>query len=269
MVLSLVCTLNNLSEKEKKTMKEQMKVTRYSVDWKKAGFTKSELSIARPANVIDIDTCIKAIEDCQIDAWLKAIEEKAIAKSVQIEKYQNANSFNRDHMKELEQERDELTILYKAMQDEKTDTPYEHTIAHAVAYVLFPICRGSKHHTITPAGLSRCYVDARDLLKTGSLTDKSKGLQELTNNVRDAVNRFVENDKNNDMAKAFKARVNLEMTRNLCYTIIGKYNFSRSGIKASVYDEREFSKQVLLMGLEKTFKFTDIIKAKTDTHDEI
>ena len=48
-------------------MKEQMKVTRYSVDWKKAGFTKSELSIARPANVIDIDTCIEAIENCQID----------------------------------------------------------------------------------------------------------------------------------------------------------------------------------------------------------
>lgn len=250
-------------------MKEQMKVTRYSVDWKKAGFTKSVLSIARPANIIDIDTCINAIEECQIDAWIKAIMEKVIAKSVQIEKFQSANSFNRDRMAELEKERDELTILYKAMQDEKTNTPYEHTIAHAVAYVLFPVCRGSKHHTITPAGLSRCYIDARDLLKTGFLTDKSEGLQELTNNLRDSVNRFIENDKDNDMCKNFKARVNLEMTRNLCYTIIGKYNFSRSGIKVPVYDEREFSKQVLLMCLEKTFKFTDIVKVKTDTHEEI
>ena len=252
-------------------MKETMNVTRYTVTLSTCVLTAKAIGIATPANVKDLTWYRQAIENAEIDALADIISDRIETVSKQIMSAQDSEKFDRDRVEALETKRDALSALWQNIEARRHDgVEYKHTIAHAVAYTLFSVMRGTKNSSIVPAGMYQGYTLARDLLKTGNLTDKSKGLQELANIVRDSMNKFIENDSANaDLTKKFTTRVNLDMVRNLCYTIVGKYNYSKSGIKITVYDEREFCRQAFLMCLEKTFKFTDIIKVNVPTYSEI
>ena len=252
-------------------MKETMNVTRYTVTLSTCVLTTKAIGIATPTNVKDLTWYRYAIENAEIDALADIISNRIETVSKQIMSAQDSEKFDRDRVEALETKRDALSALWQNIETRRHDgVEYKHTIAHAVAYTLFSVMRGTKNSSVIPAGMYQGYTLARDLLKTGNLTDKSKGLQELANIVRDSMNKFIENDSANaDLTKKFTARVNLDMVRNLCYTIVGKYNYSKSGIKISVYDDREFCRQAFLMCLEKTFKFTDIVKVNVPTYSEI
>ena len=252
-------------------MKETINVTRYTVTLSTCVLTTKAIGIATPANVKDLTWYRHAIENAEIDTLADIISNRIETVSKQIMSAQDSEKFDRDRVEALETKRDALNALWQNIETRRHDgIEYKHTIAHAVAYTLFSVIRGTKNSSVVPAGMYQGYTLARDLLKTGNLTDKSKGLQELANIVRDSMNKFIENDSaNSDLTKKFTARVNLDMVRNLCYTIVGKYNYSKSGIKISVYDEREFCRQAFLMCLEKTFKFTDIVKVNVPTYSEI
>lgn len=252
-------------------MKETMNVTRFTVTFSTCVLTVKTVGIATPANVKDLTWYRHAIENAELDALSDVVADRIETVNTQIMNVQASEKFDRDRVDTLESKRDTLSALWQNIEARKHDgVEYKHTIAHAVAYTLFGVMRGTKNSSVVPAGMYQGYTLARDLLKTGNLTDKSKGLQELANIVRDSMNKFIENDSTNaDLTKKFTARVNLDMVRNLCYTIIGKYNYSKSGIKISVYDEREFCRQAFLMCLEKTFKFTDVVKVNVPTYSEI
>lgn len=250
-------------------MKETMNVTRFTISMTDCVLTEKSIGIAEPANIKDTVWFRNAIENAQLDALILRANDKIESIEKRMDKMQESDKFDRTKFAVLESDRDSWYGMVHTLESKKhSGIEYEHTIAHAVSYALFSCERGTKKDTRIPFGMYAGYRIARDLLKTGSLSDKSDKLQELTDMVRNAMNALVANDDNPELTKKFTARVNLAMTRNLCYTLVGKFNYSKSGINITVYDEREFARQAILMCLEKTFRFTDIVKSTANTYTE-
>lgn len=222
--------------------------------------------IARPANVVNAETFGAMIENATIDRCIDYCVDKSIALRALADETKNDDT--RARRIALADEFDaNVDALKKERNDDAPD--YEHTLAQAVAYTLNTKMRGTKADTRTYTGFYEAFDMARDLARRGATSNKA--IQPLADALRKALNTAIENDGNgDDITKRFKARVNVDMARNLIYGAgYEKYgNMSRAGIPIHTMDIREFTVQALNMCFEKTFDFTDVKRLRASSRTE-
>lgn len=225
---------------------------------KSARVTCKSVTIARPANVIDCAVFTAQIENAIIDRNIELCVSDSMTLREQAD--ETKNDERRARLVTLADEFDDNVTSLKAMRHD--DIPeYHHTIAEVVAYTECTAMRGTKNDSRVYKGFYDCFDMARELGRKG--TTSNKAVQPLADALREALNTAIENDGNgDDITKRFKARVNVDMAKNLVFGagFVRTGKLGRAGFPIHHMDVREFTCQALNMCLAKTFDFTDIKK---------
>lgn len=218
--------------------------------------------IARPANVVNTDDFTAQVEN----AILNRAIEYCVKESITLREAADAtkNDDTRARKIALANEFDDNVVSLRAMVHDNV-ADYHHTIAEVVAYTCNTMLRGTKSDTRVYSGFYDCFDMARDLARKGSTSNKA--VQPLADALREALNKAVENDGNGDnVSKRFKARVNVDMARNLVFGAgyIKTGHIGANGFPIHHMDVREFTCQALNMCLEKTFDFHDVKRLRAN-----
>lgn len=235
-------------------MKKTMTIN-YATVTANATVTARTRAIACPANILNIDMFKAQVENA---IYARVIDMCGHMSAQWLDKAETTKNMDTEkNARDMSARFDAAYATVKAMYH--NDIPdYKHTIAHVVAYTLFPAMRGSKSDIRVFSGFFDAYHMAQDIAR-GSMSDKA--VAPLATALREAMNTAITNDGNNDnISKRFKARVNNDMARNLIHGagFVRTSTISRNGQNTHVMTAQEFTVQAMNMCLLKTFDYTDI-----------
>lgn len=234
-------------------MKKTMTIN-YATVSATATVTAKTRVIARPANVLNIDMFKAQVENA---IYARVMDMCGHMSAAWLDKAETTKNIDTEkNARDMSARFDAAYTAVKAMYH--NDVPdFRHTIAHVVAYTLFPAMRGSKTDIRVFSGFFDAYHMAQDIAR-GSMSDKA--IAPLAKALRDAMNTAIANDGNDGCTKRFKARVNNDMARNLVHGagFVHTSTISRNGQRVHVMTAQEFTVEAMNMCLLKTFDYTDI-----------
>lgn len=235
-------------------MKKAMTIN-YATVSATATVTAKTRVIACPANVVNVDTFKAQVENA---IFARVMDMCGHMSAQWLDKAETTKNMDTEkNARDMSARFDTAYATVKAMYH--NDAPdFRHTIAHVVAYTLFPAMRGSKTDIRVFSGFFDAYHMAQDIAR-GSMSNKA--IEPFATALRDAMNKAIANDGNGDnVTKRFKARVNNDMARNLIHGagFVRTSTISRSGQRVHVMTAQEFTVEAMNMCLLKTFDYTDI-----------
>ena len=140
------------------------------------------------------------------------------------------------------------------------DTPY--TIAYAVAYAIFPACRGKldKDNIFAFEHENNVYnAAARAWESRGTNTAYAAARKELHNAILDFVEVNTRND-GGEFSRKFAGKAKKDtIDAAIANVAATRTSYGANGIKSRVMTRADWTRELMLLALRDTFKFEDVL----------
>ncbi len=213
---------------------------------------KRYTTVIVPANVTDCEMFKQAMIITQFNACILQIESEY--KKILDELDLNIRDYERDKLNERayklkEAYRNACYDRMIALDGKEIET--KNTIAEIMSFVVFPCCKGNKRNPVNLENASHIYQSA--LETRCSMSDKT--VDDFRKKVKGFMDLHTSADADCGFAKSFENRITRESGRELLYGCLGvELKYSNHGIVSNGYNFQEFTEQIVLSCLKKTYK---------------
>ena len=220
--------------------------------------------LAKPANVIDVPAFARELAGVQLTClYIKQCTKYASAYKV-LNNDKSTAAARAKARNDKNNVRRALVYINRAIDKYNAaydfDAPY--TIAYAVAYAIFPACRGKvdKDNVFAFEHENNVYNAAmRAWESRGTNVAYAAARKELHNSILDFVESNTRND-GGEFSRKFAGKVKKGTIDAAIANIAAtRTSYGANGIKSRVMTRADWTRELMLLALRDTFKFEDVL----------